>query len=602
MAVILIVLLFIHAAVNCGGETSPAGNRYHLKPVSRETANKQLESILPLSTVTQTEIPWVSRMPRLPDPLIIRDWPTVAVNYYRLILDQKRTPDGKNLAVLKIKHEDTELFMPSYMESKPNQESFTCLSAIVGSRLVGMNPSNLAGVNYVQSAKNWYDPVHGIYRHGPGDKGPVIHSGIYGYWSTVYGIMLAAQYPDDKDFQLHAQTTAAAYLKIAKGLGCPDAPDFTGLGYNFDTGKADGRNEPMNRLGNAPTVAWTLLIGHILNKNQEMLDCSRSIMQWYVKNPGRYELTHIMGPMATARLNAEYGETIDLNSVLAAWFGDGDQKSHPWHITAGSRIDGITCDGIDGAKWNVKEGTFHGFTMGTLVGPAWLVPVVRYDQQYAASIARYALHAAASARLLQGYGLDWDHQDHKDWKDRNDPDCLLFYEALQPWEPSDKKQFRPYATGDPIKNGWNTPKVESHEYLAKKKEWFSKTANNISLYMGNHVGFLGGICQPTDVPGILRWDCVATDWFHSPAYPTWLYFNPHQEAKTVTLKLQNQTDLYDTISRKFIAKNVKSVHQITLSPGQAVVLVETPPSGKMEISTTGLKVNGVVIDYQAKSR
>lgn len=47
-----------------------------------------------------------------------------------------------------------------------------------------------------------------------------------------------------------------------------------------------------------------------------------------------------------------------------------------------------------------------GFAMGTLIGPSWLIPVVRYDQRYAAGIARYALNAAASSRIFQGYKLE----------------------------------------------------------------------------------------------------------------------------------------------------------------------------------------------------
>jgi hypothetical protein len=60
--------------------------------------------------------------------------------------------------------------------------------------------------------------------------------------------------------------------------------------------------------------------------------------------------------------------------------------------------------------------------------------LVGIDPRYARDIGRYALHAASSARLLQGFGLDGDHQDHKDWKDRWDPQCLLFYEALTAWD------------------------------------------------------------------------------------------------------------------------------------------------------------------------
>jgi len=111
----------------------------------------------------------------------------------------------------------------------------------------------------------------------------------------------------------------------------------------------------------------------------------------------------------------------------------------------------MTCDGLDGADPDGDGPRFHAFAMGTLQGPAWLVPVARYAPAYARDIGRYALHAACSVRLLQGVGLDADHQDHKPWKDRWDPENLFFYEALVPWPWGDPRGPGPYATGDQVR-------------------------------------------------------------------------------------------------------------------------------------------------------
>ncbi len=545
----------------------------------------------------QLVIPRVRRMPRLPEPLVVRDWPQVAKQYYELLLDPATRLDGNPLVV--VDKSSNQFKIPSYVGHKLSDEAFTCLAPVIGAKLVGLNPADLYGFNYVQAAKNWYDPNYGIYRLSPGQRGqPVIHSGIYGYWAAAQGLMLISQYPDDPEFAAQARTTAQAFLRLAKGMGCPDQADFDVLGFNFDTGKAAGRPEPMNRLGHSPTVAWALLMGTVLTGNREMLDCARSAMQWHIDHPGRYEVTHVMGPLTAARLNAEYGCSLDMNRVLATWFGEGDSRRMPWKITAGTRFGGITCDGLDGAYWGGKEEGFHAFSMGTLQAPAWLVPIVRYDPRYARDVGRYALHAAASARLLQGYGLDWDHQDHKDWKDRWDPQCLLFYEALTPWEWGDRRAFRPYATGDPIRLGWGVPKAEPEEYLSQKKKWFSRTSHNLSLYMGNHVGFLGGIVSLTNVPGILRWDCLATDWYHAPAYPTFLFFNPHLTARTFEMRLGSEaSDLYNAVTHQFVKRNVRDATTLTLAADSAAVIVIAPLNGQLTHDGRRTLVDNIVVDW-----
>lgn len=496
-----------------------------------------------------------------------------------------------------------DIRMPTYLGSEPGGEIFTNVSPIVGAKMMGLDPNELTGFNIVRSAKNWYDTKHGVYRHGPGDQGKDFHSGIYGYWSSVYGVMLGHLFPEDIDFQHHFHTATKTWLKVAKGLGAPENPDFDNLGFNFDTGGPGGRNEPMNKLGNSPIIAWMLLLGYDLHKDPEMLECARATMQWYAKKPGRYELTHVMAPYVAARLNSEHDENFDLGPIYDAWFGD---LPDGWHITAGEVLDdGVTADGLDGAIWK-QSGNFRCFTMGSLNGPAWLLPALRYDQSYARAIAKYSLNMAVSMRLLQGYKLDWNHQDHKDWKDKYDPAYLLFYEALSKWSPDPEKTFRPYATGDPIQFGWFKDLKEKHgkitkeNYFDQKKKWIASNGGNHGMYMGNHIGLLGAICEPTDVNGIIRWDCLATEWYHPEAYQTWLYYNPFEEAKSFSLKLDGKSDLYDSVSGKFVATAVQSGDRLTIQPDQAMVLVAVPPGAKIQSKDGKLLANGVIIDHQLR--
>ena len=51
----------------------------------------------------QFVIPRVQRMPRLPEPLVVRDWPQVAKQYYELLLDPatRITSNTASLSIIK---------------------------------------------------------------------------------------------------------------------------------------------------------------------------------------------------------------------------------------------------------------------------------------------------------------------------------------------------------------------------------------------------------------------------------------------------------------------------------------------------------------------
>ena len=546
----------------------------------------------------QLPIALVERMPRLPVPLAVREWPTLARAYYERVLDPAATGDG--MPCVELPPAGPGFRMKSYLGNESSDEAMTCLAAVIGARIAGLDPRQVHGVDWVARGKAWFDPALGFYRDRPAERSQVVSADIYGYWPAIQGTTLAALYPDDAELAAQAATAVRAFQRLAHGMGCPDAPDFDVLGWDFAALRPGGRSEPMNRLGNAPSVAWMLVVGAALTGDPDMVACARAALRWYIAHPGRYELAHVMGPLAAARLNALGGEELDLAAVLAAWFGDGDPARHPWRVTAGARGDhGETCDGLDGARWG--DDGFYAFTMGSLQGPAWLVPVARYDQRWAKAIARYALHLANSARLLQGEGLDDQHQDHAAWKRTWDPGNLFFYEGMKSWDPSPEHRLRPYATGDVVQLGWTRghAPIPPHEYLAQRAAWFGATALNISLYMGNHVGFLGGIVATTNVPGILRWDCLATDWFHQHAYPTHLYWNPYLDDRLVTVVPAGPCDLYDAVAGRVVATGVTQPVTISFAADQAMVLVQVPSGVPGVRVGTEVRVDGTAVDFRA---
>ncbi|RYX80409.1 hypothetical protein EON83_28765 [bacterium] len=574
------------------------------KAVVFHSIGLSLVSLCGLSAVTladtaQLSIATVERMPRLPTPLAIRPWSSLSKTYYQRVLNPHAK--GNQFPMVSIDAQKPGFRIRTYVGQDYDSEAFSALLAVVGSKLAGLDPTHLDGENYVQRSKAWYDPEIGLYRHRIGERNPVVHADIYGYWPAIQGLMLASQYPDDAEFQRQASTTFAAFQRIARGLGCPDNPNYDVLGWDFEKNMAAGRLEPMNRLGHAPSVAWVLMAGAAQTGDAEMLANARATMQWYAAHPGRYEISHVMGPLTAARLNVQQGGAeINMDSMMSAWFGEGSMERCPWGITSGTLLDGKSCDGLDAARW--ENNGFYAFSLGTLQGPAWLVPVARYDQRYARAIARYALNVANSARLLQGEGLDRTHQDHATWKARWDKDNILFYEGLASKGPGNANALTPYARGDAILNGWNTrhPRVPDDQYLQQREQWFGDTPFNIALYMGNSVGFLGGIMRDTNQPAILCWDCTATDWFHPTAYPTHLYYNPYGEAKSVRLELKQSCDLYDTVSGRIVARGAKNGFRLNLGPDEAAVIVQVPRDAQMERQGNQLLANGVVVDYRAQ--
>ena len=141
----------------------------------------------------------------------------------------------------------------------------------------------------------------------------------------------------------------------------------------------------------------------------------------------------------------------------------------------------------------------------------------------------------------------------------------------------------PYAMGDGISGGLPSGGV----------------LTDFALYGASHVGMLGAVVDTTNIEKILKLDLLATDFYHGPAYPTYLLYNPYQEKKTVTLNVGSEcVNIYETTTHRFVKYGCKGSTDIDLPADSASVLVFTPANSQIQTAGSKKLIAGKVIDYR----
>jgi len=109
---------------------------------------------------------------------------------------------------------------------------------------------------------------------------------------------------------------------------------------------------------------------------------------------------------------------------------------------------------------------------------------------------------------------------------------------------------------------------------------------------------MGAIVDTTDVKMILRLNCNKTDFYANTAYPTYLYYNPYNVPQNVTYHTSGKVDVFDIVSKKYVARAIMGDSPVLIPAGQASILVEIPSGVKIEKKKNLLVANGVTISYK----
>jgi hypothetical protein len=528
----------------------------------------------------QKDIAAVELMPSLPEPYELIDWREKARAYDRLVFDFKVRGEFLPLVWLddsRINIDRTTFGLPSYVGApsqargiRNSQEGITCLGAVLGATLAGIGKSRQEH-DYAAMCEAWFNTENGmnlVLNHQQDGAGG---SFWYELFPHIVFYALTDRCPDKPRFAEIMRITADRWRQACLDLAdTHGVPDFHHLSFNFRTRKPvdNGKwREPDAAAG----VAWLEYAAWMQFRDSNYLDVAENCVRFLQeqKDNPYYEVLLPFGALTAARLNAEHQRDYDVDRFLNWCFGISDCRGG-WGVTVG-RWGGYDCDGLVGSIDN-RGG--YAFAMNTFAQAGALVPLARYDVRYARAIGKWMLNLANSTRLFYPGALPSGHETSAFWK--GDPAHVIAYEGLRcEWQGES-----PCATSDPVAMHWG-PKTD------------------LGLYGSSYVGLLGAIVRPTSVPRILQLDCLATDFFHNQAWPTFLCYNPYAEPRTFEFAVGTRpSDLYDAVTRRFLKRNVRRETKLTLPADSAALIVVAPAGGKLTRTGSQTRIDGVIVNYR----
>ena len=184
--------------------------------------------------------------------------------------------------------------------------------------------------------------------------------------------------------------------------------------------------------------------------------------------------------------------------------------------------------------------------------------------------------------LVIGY-IDEKHQWAPELKDITNNN--IAYEGLRKFDDYGKESLKgvsPVAIGDGPK-------------------WIdgNPTESMFSVYSSSPVGILGAIVDTTNVKGILKLDCNATDFYASRPYPVYLYYNPYDIDEHINYQTKQAVDLFDIVSKKYVARGISKDGVFTIPAKEACIIVELPAGTELSLDGKHIWANKqYIISYK----
>lgn len=533
----------------------------------------------------QISIPRIDMMPNQPFPYEMRDWKKVTSEYDDFIFDFNRTDAFGYLPLIWWRsnlvnypeHSSFGLHTVVGTNYPNSSEAINLIPAVVSASLVGIDKSDQNGENWVLMCEEYFNKANGanVYRNHP--TGGDWNDWWYDTMPNVFFYQLYSLYPDIGDFSYQFSSVADRWLAAVDTMGGNTTPwnvpymNYRAFNLMTMTPFDSGVREPEA----AGALAW--LLYHAYQETGMVIyrvgaEWCMEFLNGLSSNPS-YELQLAYGAYIAARMNAELYTSYDTEKIVNWCFNVGPLRN--WGAIVGN-WGGYDCSGLIG---EVNGSNDYAFLMNTFEQVGALVPLVRYDERFARAIGKWVLNVANAARLLYSNYLPPENQDGEWWSYEYDTTAVIAHEAIRQIDPHNAA-VSPFATGDAVTGGWG------------------KT--NFTLYGSSHVGIFGGIIDTTNVAKILKLDVLKTDYFHSPTYPSFLFYNPYLVDTAIVLDVSpSQQDLYEAISNTFLQQNVSGEAFITIPADDAIMIVITPSGGMISYELDQMLIDGRVVDYHS---
>jgi hypothetical protein len=547
--------------------------------------------------VTQAELEKVNNMPDFPKPYKMLNWQEKTKNFDKIIFNFQLGVQGKTFIWLDTSQRNfpqttfglytviDDVRQGPDVNNGEFHEAINSLGALMSAGLVGIDKTNQDGYNYVKMIQNYFNADNGwnIMMNNTSPE-VAMQGGGYGrdWWYDVFPNVLFFAVSDLFQYVERADSLqkiiADQFFKADSVLD--GNYDFSFFDYSRMQGK---HNNITPQQDAAAGHAWVLYSAFQKFGDERYLEGAQSALDaLYAQKESRfYEVLMPFGAYTAARMNAEEGTNYDILKVLK-WTFDGctsEEGRTGWGI-----IDGQWGEfDVNGIQGNILQEGGYGFLMNSF-DMAWpLVPMVRYEPEYASIIGKWMLNVANSARLFYPYEIPDKNQWLPDEKavTRN----VIAYEGLKKTDAYKKEELRgasPVALGDGPNWVIGQPEISM-----------------FSIYGSAHVGIFGAIIRETNVENILQLNCLATDFYRNPAYPTYLYYNPYPEDKKINyFNGSSAVDLFDAISHKIVAKNIKKQGAFIIPANKTMLIVVIPSGSELERQDNKTMVGNITVAYQ----
>lgn len=547
--------------------------------------------------VEQVSINRIEQMPNMPMPYKIIDWHEKAVAFDAYAFNFDTRVNGSPLIWL----DSSQKNLPQTtfglytaindVRQGPNNnngefhESLNSFAAILGAGLVGIDKTNQNGYNYVKMIQNYFNSDNGwnIMMNNTCPEVALLGGG-YGrdWWYDVFPNVL---YYAISDIYPGVDRSDSLQQVIAEQFYKADSVLNGNYDYSyFDYAQMKGvvNNIPLQQDA-AGGHAYVLYAAYEKFQDPRYLKGAKSALESLIaqKESRFYEILLPMAAIVASKLNAEEGTQYDVKKIID-WTFDGCQNPtgrYGWGVMTG-RWGDYDVSGLQGC---ITDGNEYGFLMNS-IKLAWpLVPMVKYEPQFAHAIGKWMLNNVNACRLCYPLEIDDQHQ----WcpEQKNITNGIVAYEGIRKSDDYGKKELEnvsPVAIGDGPK--WNPANPPESMF---------------SLYSTSPVGIFGAMVETTNVEGILRLDCNVTDFYSKRPYPVYLYYNPQKEAQKVIYKSQQAVDLFDIVAKEYVAKNIKESGEFNMEADGARVIVELPVGSSIERNDKNqLLVNQYIIAYK----